>query len=242
MIFGRGGRSFWYLRLGLLFLLFTAGSAFHYRGAGYWTVRALYYALIFSFVIAAVWRHRASRRGVGTGGPGTFSGPSPYQGGGMSPPFGGRYPPFGGEYPPNPPHDESHVYPPAGYPSAVYPPVSDQAPAHPSPADHPPSVPVVAPAVQSVPVAAPPAPPVPIAAPTGTTAPASPAVPPRVPQAAAVVPPVSSSAPVAYGLLSAPGQQPGWYPDPLDPMTRRYWDGVAWSHRLKWDGTTWVSA
>jgi hypothetical protein len=32
----------------------------------------------------------------------------------------------------------------------------------------------------------------------------------------------------------------GWYPDPDDPHTTRYWDGIAWAAQRRWDGTAWV--
>jgi hypothetical protein len=175
MLFGGGGRNFWIIRVGILVLLIGGGAVFHYRGAGYWTIRALYYVVIFSFVLTAVWRNKA-RRGVGTRGPGSF-GQSPYQGGGMQPPFGGQFP--------SGTHGDS--------PPSVF------------PAERPPSVPVADPAgfvpfPQLVPI------------------------------------------PVEHSLLSAPGQQPGWYPDPLDPMARHYWDGSTWSHRVTWDGKAWIPA
>jgi Domain of unknown function (DUF4190)/Protein of unknown function (DUF2510) len=28
---------------------------------------------------------------------------------------------------------------------------------------------------------------------------------------------------------SAPAPGPGWYPDPNDPTTQRYWDGIKWT-------------
>lgn len=174
------------LRIGILVLVLAAGAVFHYHGAAYWTVRGLYYALILSFVLTAVWRGKARQRGVGNGGPGTFSG-RPY-------PRGGMQPPFGGQYPPSQPHPD--------LPPSV------------SPAERPPAVPGGAPLM---------------AVPPATDAPAAAA-------------PFPEIAPVEHSLLSAPGQQPGWYPDPSDPMARHYWDGSTWSHRLKWDGKTWVPA
>ena len=180
MIFGgRGGRNFWIIRIVLVAAVLSAGAVFHYHGAGYWTIRAIYYALIFSFVMTAVWRNKARQRGMGGGGGGGRFGSSPYGGGGMPPPFGGQYPP-------GPPRQDA--------PPSV------------SPADIPPSV-----------------------ASSDATATVQP-----IPRAVPV--------PVQSSLLSAPGQQPGWYPDPLDPMARHYWDGTQWSHRLKWDGQTWVPA
>ena len=88
MLFGRGGRNFSVARIALLFIVLTAGAVFHYRGAAYWTVRGLYYALIVGFIATAVLRNRGRQRGVGTSGPGTFSGP-PFGRGGVQPPFGG---------------------------------------------------------------------------------------------------------------------------------------------------------
>jgi len=172
LLFGRGGRNFWILRIGIIVLVLTAGAVFHYRGAGYWTIRGLYYALIFGFIVSAVWRNKGRQRGVGARGPGTFSGPS-YGRGGMPPPFGGQYP-----------SSQRH----GDLPPSV------------SPADRPPSVPV------------------------------------------ADSSPIPAAVPLEHSLLSAPGQRPGWYPDPLDPMARHYWDGSTWSHRVKWDGHAWVPA
>jgi general stress protein CsbA len=189
MLFGRGGRNFWVARIALLFIVLTAGAVFHYHGAAYWTVRGLYYALIVGFIATAVLRNRGRQRGVGTSGPGTFSGP----------PFGrgGVQPPFGGSYPPSQPHgDLPPSVPPGEYPQSL--------PAPDAPAS-----------VQQV--GAPP-----------------------FPAPAATAPPVPEVVPVGHSILSAPGQQPGWYPDPSNPMARQYWDGTAWSHRLKWDGQTWV--
>jgi hypothetical protein len=34
--------------------------------------------------------------------------------------------------------------------------------------------------------------------------------------------------------------QPGWYPDPIDPMLQRWWDGNAWSAHVARDGVTWT--
>jgi hypothetical protein len=187
MLFGRGGRNFWIIRIGILVLVLTAGAVFHYHGAAYWTVRGLYYALIAGFILTAVWRNKSRQRGgLGTRGPGTFSG-RPYQGGGMQPPFGGQYPPSQphGDLPPSVP------------------------PAEPSP-----STPVGGRSMKVPPATTPPA----------------------------TVRPFPEVAPVEHSVLSGPGQEPGWYPDPSDPMARHYWDGANWSHRLKWDGTTWVPA
>jgi len=254
MIFGRGGgRNFWIFRVGILVLLLTAGSAFHYKGAGYWTVRGLYYALIFGFILTAVWRGKARQRGMGTGGSGQFPGPAPYQQGGMPPPFGGRYSPYGqqpsygGQYPPMPSHVDS--------PPSV------------APADNPPSVPVEVPpagepAAPSIPemsvgaerpAAAPPSfePPVPVPAPTPPPVPAAPAAPAPSPAPTpsgqlqpvaerAIAMPVSHEAAPDHAKISAPEKKAGWYPDPLDPMARHYWDGGAWTYRLKWDGKGWV--
>jgi len=184
MLFGRGGRNFWMLRLGILVLVLAAGAAFHYRGAGYLAVRGLYYVLIFGFIVSALWRNRARQRGIGNRGPGTFSGPAPYRGGGMPPSFGGQYPPSS----------------------------SQDAPVYPSSAENPPSVPVALPQVATPPVNEPPV----------------------------VGPSAADVAKFGHTSLTGPGEAPGWYPDPLDPMARNYWDGATWSHRLKWDGTAWV--
>jgi len=181
MIFGgRGGRNFWIFRIGMLVLLLTAGAVFQHRGAGYWTMRSLYYVVIIGLVAAAALRNR-SRRRVGPREPGSFSGPSPYQGGAAEPPFGSQYPP-----------------------SSPY----RDLPVHTSPDENPPAVPSVAPIV------------------------AEPQV--RVSPPAEVKP--------LDARLSAPAEQPGWHPDPLDPMARHYWDGRTWSRRVKWDGANWVSA
>ena len=34
--------------------------------------------------------------------------------------------------------------------------------------------------------------------------------------------------------------QPGWYPEPGSASVQRYWDGVAWGSRRRWDGHSWV--
>ena len=203
MLFGRGGRNSWVLRLGLLALVIGAGSAFGHRGNGYLAFRGLYYLLILSFVGTAIWRNRSRQGGGRTGGSGMFSGPSRYRGGGMPPPFGGQYPP---DFPQGS----------SGRPS--------------SPADHPPSVPAGAP-----PEVAGAQPPFPAGSPPSVTA-GPPSVPPGV------APPAVDVAVLGQTSLSGPGQQPGWYPDALDPMARHYWDGTAWTQRLKWDGKTWLPA
>jgi hypothetical protein len=77
----------------------------------------------------------------------------------------------------------------------------------------------------------------PNAAPTGL-APAEGAV----PADGTVAPKVLNVAPTGHTSLSGPGQEPGWYPDPFDPMARHYWDGTVWTQRIKWDGKAWAPA
>src|SRR5688572_25104039 len=34
--------------------------------------------------------------------------------------------------------------------------------------------------------------------------------------------------------------QPGWYPDPVDPSLQRWWNGLQWSDHVSRGGTTWL--
>ena len=63
-----------------------------------------------------------------------------------------------------------------------------------------------------------------------------------VPAAGTVAPKALNVAPTGHTSLSGPGQEPGWYPDPFDPMARHYWDGTVWTQRVKWDGKAWAPA
>jgi hypothetical protein len=36
--------------------------------------------------------------------------------------------------------------------------------------------------------------------------------------------------------------EPGWYPDPVDPLLSRWWDGRRWSDQVTRNGTTWTLA
>ena len=202
MLFGRGGRNSWVLRLGLLALVIGAGSTFGHRGNGYLAFRGLYYLLILSFVGTAIWRNRSRQGGGRTRGSGIFSGPS-----GTT-------------------EEACRLRSAAGTDRT-----SRRGVGRPSsPADHPPSVPAGAP-----PEVAGAQPSFPAGSPPSVTAGPPPAPP-------GVAHPAADVAVLGQTSLSGPGQQPGWYPDALDPMARHYWDGAAWTQRLKWDGKTWIPA
>jgi Protein of unknown function (DUF2510) len=52
----------------------------------------------------------------------------------------------------------------------------------------------------------------------------------------------AASVPATPSAPAGPPGAPGWYEDPDDKASMRYWDGTSYTGRRRWDGSNWVDA